>query len=60
MTKSTRMKWKMAICEWMRMQVPCVYRKGIFNLVSRWKKYISIFWDYVENNDNSLQQISYI
>jgi len=55
MVKSTRMKWKMAVYEWMRMQGPCVYRKGIFNLVSRWNKCFSIFWDYVENNDNSLQ-----
>jgi len=44
-----------ALYEWMRMQGPCVYRKGIFDLVSRRNKCISVFWDYVENNDNSLQ-----
>jgi hypothetical protein len=60
MAKSTRMKGKMALYEWMRMQGPYVYGKGIFNLMSRWNKCINVFWDYVENNDNSLHYISYI
>jgi hypothetical protein len=37
-----------AVGEWVRMQEPDFYREGIFKLVPRWDKCISVLVEYVE------------
>jgi hypothetical protein len=39
---------EMAVREWLRMQKPGFYRDGIFKLVPRRDKYISVLGDYVK------------
>jgi hypothetical protein len=39
---------EMAVGEWLRMQEPDFYRDGIFKLVPRWDKCISVLGDRVE------------
>jgi hypothetical protein len=39
---------EMAVGERLRMQEPDFYRDGIFKLVPRWDKCISVLGDYVE------------
>ena len=38
----------MAVREQLRMQKPNFYRDGIFKLVPRWDKHISVLGDYAE------------
>jgi hypothetical protein len=39
---------KMAVNEWLRIQGPDICHEGVFKLVPRWERCISVFGDYAE------------
>jgi hypothetical protein len=39
---------EMAVSEWLRMQEPNFFGDGIFKLMPRWDKCITVLGDYVE------------
>lgn len=46
----------MAACEWLQIHKPDFYHDGIFNLMPRWDKHISVLGSKIKNNDSSMQK----